>query len=372
MPFKIVRNDITRVAADAIVNTANPEPCFGSGTDAAVYQAAGAEKMLAARKTIGRIAPGECAVTPAFGLPAKYVIHTVGPAWNGGSYGEFDILRSCYRNSLLLADQLGCESIAFPLIATGVYGFPKEEALNIAMSEIEKFLLTSEMNVILVVFDRKALKLSEKLTDDIQEYIDEHTVGRLRRLEYRDGQAPRTKKLSAISQEMYPESEEPENRQNSIHRSRMSELRQEESLFSAEKAEMINFPSAKGKSLEEMLNTREDTFQQRLLKLIDARGLDDVTVYKSANISRKLFSKIRSNTDYKPKKKTAVAFAIALHLNMPEMIDLLARAEIAFSPSSKFDLIISYFVENKKYNIHEINIILFDNGQQLLGDVAEI
>lgn len=184
MPFQIIRNDITRVKADAIVNTANPVPVIGSGTDSAIYSAAGEKLLLAERKKIGNIVPGRAAVTPAFGLNAEYIIHTVGPVWIDGKHKEHDILRSCYANSLSLAKKLSCNSIAFPLIATGVYGFPKDEALQIALSEINRFLLKNDMKVILVVFDKKSFELSGKLTDNINEYIDENTARDLRKEEY--------------------------------------------------------------------------------------------------------------------------------------------------------------------------------------------
>ena len=174
MPFRIIRNDITKVRADAIVNTANPEPAYGSGTDGAIYRAAGEEKLLAERRKIGRIKTGEAAVTPAFALPAKYIIHTVGPAWLDGNHGEFEELASCYRKSLLLARQLGCESIAFPLISTGVYGFPKDRALQIALEEIEEFLSANEMDVTLVVFDKSSFDLSSSLVAEVGQYIDDH------------------------------------------------------------------------------------------------------------------------------------------------------------------------------------------------------
>ena len=171
MPFQIIRNDITKVKADAIVNTANPKPRIGRGTDSAIYAAAGEEQLMAARKMIGDIEPGQAVYTDAYSLDAKYIIHTVGPAWIDGYHGERDVLHSCYEQSLALADQLKCKSIAFPLIATGTYGFPKDEALHIALSEIQRFLLTHEMKVTIVVFDRKALELSEGLVFDLNAVI---------------------------------------------------------------------------------------------------------------------------------------------------------------------------------------------------------
>ena len=364
MPFQIIRNDITKVKADAIVNTANPKPVIGSGTDTAIYKAAGEKLLLTERKKIGDIAPGQAVSTDAFHLDAKYVIHTVGPAWIDGDHGERNILHSCYRNSLEKAASLGCKSIAFPLIATGVYGFPKDEALQIALSEINKFLLSNDMKVILVVFDRKAFELTGKLLGDIEEYIDEHYAGELRKAEYggKYGNRRRMEEERYLGSTMILgnvdgafEEEEPE------------EVEDEAPVIYADSAG-VSFPDVAGKSLDEVLDNAEDTFQQRLFKLIDESGMDDVTVYKKANIDRKVFSRIRCKEDYKPKKKTAVAFAIALQLDMPTMLDLLSRAEIAFSPSNKFDLIITYFITNKVYDIYEINAALFKYGQPILGE----
>lgn len=336
MPFQIIRNDITKVKADAIVNTANPDVAVGRGTDRAVYNAAGRDRLLAERKKIGIMHPGQAAHTPAFNLNAKYIIHTVGPAWIDGNHDEREILHSCYEKSLNLAAELSCRSIAFPLIATGSYGFPKDEALQIALAEIDRFLLSHEMEVILVVLGRKAFELSEKLVGDIEEYIDEHGIAKLHEAEYgiwygneRWGRPEQNKASAILSAPL--------------------------------------FPDVSGMSLDEVLERSEDTFQQRLFKLIEESGMDDVTVYKKANIDRKVFSRIRCKEDYKPTKKTAVAFAIALQLDIPAMLDLLSRAGIAFSPSSKFDLIITYFVTNKVYDIYEINAALFKYGQPILG-----
>ena len=271
-----------------------------------------------------------------------------------GNHGERDILRSCYERSLALSAKLQCASIAFPLIASGVYGFPKEEALSIALAEIGKFLLTHEMKVILVVFDRKALALSKDLIGDIDQYIDEHAAEELEKTEYGGNGLPELRRRAIRRDE-----------------ERRAQLR----LQSGTQAKSDNassaswdIPAAESKSLDEVLGEAGETFQQRLFKLIDASGKDDVTVYKNANIDRKVFSRIRCKPDYRPKKKTALAFAIALHLDMPTTLDLLARAEYTFSPSSKFDLIVSYFINRKIYDINEINTVLFNYGQPTLGE----
>jgi len=304
MPFSIIRNDITRVRADAIVNTANPEPVVGRGTDSAIYRAAGEELLLAERRRIGPIRPGEAASTPAFNLDAKYVIHTVGPAWIDGGHGEREALHSCYRNSLALAAELGCESVAFPLIATGVYGFPRDEALNIALSEIGKFLLTHEMKVTLVVLDRRSMELSRDLVGGIEQYIDEHAAGAIHAREYggRDLDDARIR-------ERRRRQAEPAGRDNSPGE--------------ADEMPMPQLPDLSGRSLDDVVGETGKSFQQKLFELIDASGMDDVTVYKRANIDRKVFSRIRCKADYRPKKKTAVAFAVALRLDLPTMRDLL-------------------------------------------------
>ena len=359
MPFQIIRNDITKVKADAIVNTANPHPVIGGGTDSAIYAAAGEDRLLAERKKIGDIEPGRAVHTPAFHLHARYIIHTVGPVWVDGHHGERGILRACYANSLALAAELSCKSIAFPMIATGVYGFPKDEALNIALSEIGKFLLTHEMDVTLVVFDRRTVMLSESIVGGITQYIDEHSVRQLRDAEYGGAYESQDRRRAAEQRRLAAE------RRRHMDTAMPAEMGRPDALLAPSQA--ISFPDIAGKSLDEVLGSKEDTFQQRLFKLIDASGMDDVAVYKKANIDRKLFSRIKCKKDYKPKKKTAVAFAIALELDMPTMLDLLSRAEIAMSPSSMFDLIVSYFITNRNYDIFEINAALFKYEQETLG-----
>ena len=175
MPFKILRNDITNMRVDAIVNTANPRPVIGSGTDSMIHAKAG-PGLLEARRAIGDIRVGHATETPAFGLDAKIVIHTVGPVWQGGGHGEEELLRSCYDKSLELAAERGCRSVAFPLISAGNYGFPKDRALQVAISAFSAFLMEREMEIFLVVFDRKAYRLSEQLFRDVESYIDQHFV----------------------------------------------------------------------------------------------------------------------------------------------------------------------------------------------------
>ena len=384
MPFHIIRDNITRVHADAIVNTANPEPVYAGGTDSAIYHAAGRDRLLAERKKIGRINPGQAAFTPAFALHAKYIIHTVGPVWQGGDRGEFELLASCYRNALGIARRLGCESIAFPLISTGVYGFPKDRALEIALREISVFLEKSEMDVTLVVFDRKSFDLSAGLAADIRQYINENYVTEQTAEEYAiDDQYFG----QSLNQTLRPAARRELQRRSARHSRLESPSRKSDAKDSAPQGEKPDYllreegaayepdqsvssaPSRPRpqRSLQDVMSQVGESFQECLLRLIDQRGLTDAQVYKRANIDRKLFSKIRCNPHYIPRRKTIISLAVALELNIDEMTDLLLKAGIALSPGSKFDLIIRYCVENQIYDSMTINAILFDYDQPLLG-----
>lgn len=333
MPFQIIRNDITKVRADIIVNSANPEPIVGTGTDSAVYEAAGKEELLRERKKIGHIKPGNVAYTDAFAADAEYIIHTVGPVWVDGNHGEREELHLCYRNSLELAKELGAQSIAFPLISSGNYRFPKDEALSIALFEISSFLMKNDMLVILVVFDKRSFELSGKLFVNIKEYIDEQKAAELRSSEYKNGRL--------------------------IQRSSSADISNFD-VFHGDKLKNKEI------SAEDAIKVKGETFREKLFRLIDEKDMSDVDVYKRANIDRKLFSKIRSNKDYKPKKKTAVALAIALELDENDATDLLLRAGYAFSPGDEFDIAILYFIRAKEYDIIKINAFLFDNNLPIL------
>ena len=408
MAFKIIRNDITKVMADAIVNTANPDPDYAAGVDAAIYAAAGTDALLHERKKIGEMNVGQAAVTPAFALDAKYIIHTVGPAWVDGKHGEFADLRSCYVNSLNLAQELGCESIAFPLIATGVYGFPKAEALRIAISVFSDFLLNTDMEIILVVFDKESFVISDKVFSDVDSYIDEKYASEQIKEEYgseaafeslsrkrsdRFFQERRTEK-EAYEADLYAEGSfiseltedeetwEPDDEEQYVE---ICEEEVEEDIDEEyddneclEDVPPMAAPVAMsasafsddhvGLSLDERVSHVADTWQESLLHIIDEKGYTDTEVYKRANVDRKLFSKIRGNTAYQPKKITAVAFALALKLNLDETKDLLGRAGYALSPSSIFDLIIEYFIEHGVYDTYTINLALFEHDQPILGE----
>ena len=331
MPFNIIRNDITKLNVDAIVNAANSRLMAGGGVCGAIFNAAGEDKLQKACDEIGYCDVGEAVITKGFDLKAKYIIHTVGPMYGKDPLNEEVQLYSCYKNSLELAKKNGVTSIAFPLISSGIYGYPKTEALKIASRAIRDFLAENDMQVYLVVYDKSSFQISEKLFFDVKSYIDERVVKTDDR---------------RIEKVFYTQSVK-------------HEIAALDNSFKA-------IPKMSAGSLTDFLNVKTETFSEMLLRLIDEKGMTDVEVYKCANIDRKLFSKIRKK-DYTPKKITIFALIIALKLEMSEAKILLSRAGYAFNKSSKFDLIIEYFIENKNYDIFEINETLFAFDQQLLG-----
>ena len=451
MPFEIVRNDITNMRVDAIVNTANPRPVIGAGVDAAVHAKAG-PLLLAARKVIGTMNTGEACVTPGFKLPCKHVIHTVGPVWYDGSHGEAYLLRQCYEHSLKLALRHRCKSVAFPLISSGNYGFPKKLALQIAVDTIREFLEDHEMQVYLVVFSRKSLELSEGLIDKVRSFIDDAYAQEREKAEYsfsvsRDFDfvkerleesedsivEPKTFPISLEQPTLPPEwalteddlsrgtfvpefawddsaseigKDEEENTPVILEiRAESSEISEREKMASTAPLPWLDLPHscepkgsptsaypqskkaplipghigpAKPKKrdvkhpfdqneLLKLVQRADAGFSETLLNLIDKSGEKDSAIYKRANVDRKLFSKIRNNPHYKPSKATAVAFAIALELDLEETRDFIGRAGYALSRSNKFDIIIEYFITHERYDIYEINLMLFEFDQNLLG-----
>lgn len=353
MPFEIVRNDIVNMQVDAIVNTANPNPIVGSGADSGIHTKAGRE-LLAARQKIGRIEFGTAAITPGFQLDASYVIHTAAPVWRGGDHNEEKILASCYRESMELAKKQKCGSIAFPLLATGNYGFPKALALQIAVREISSFLLENEMQIYLVVFGGDAFALSEKLFKSVSSYIDENYV-----------QSKTLDEYGVYGVRSRGTHTPVEGRQG------LNERFPEKSLLFQSTAECLR--EAAGalpkdiKDWGQVLTKLDAGFSETLLQLIDQTGKKDSEIYKKANIDRKLFSKIRNNRNYKPSKTTALAFAFALELNLEQTRDFIGRAGFVLSHSSKFDVIVEYFIVNENYNVFELNEVLFAFDQPLIG-----
>lgn len=342
MPIKIVRNDIIKIECDAIVNAANSTLLGGGGVDGAIHRAAGKGLLFECMK-LGGCKVGQAKITGGHKLPCKYVIHTVGPKWKDGNHGEKKLLESCYRESLKLAMANNCERIAFPLISSGVYGYPKDQALKVAVDVITQFLLEHDMLVYIVVFDKSAFQISEKLFSDIASYIDDKYVdthfefNRTCRSEY--GESTLLGETRILPDE----------------------------CDTAQLAPQQSIAMPKAQSLDDVLGQLDESFSEMLLRKIDEKGMKDSECYKKANIDRKLFSKIRGDTYYKPSKTTAIAFAIALELSLEETKDMLMKAGFALSHSNKFDIIIEYFITNGNYNIFEINEALFAFDQSLLG-----
>ena len=381
MPLEIVRNDITKMAVDAIVNAANRSLLGGGGVDGAIHRAAGPE-LLAECRTLGGCETGEAKITRAYRLPAKYVIHTVGPIWHGGSHGEEELLTACYRHSLELAVENGCESVAFPMISAGAYGYPHEQAMAVAVNTITGFLMDHDLGdrdlmVYLVVFRKESFLHGKKLFREINEYIDDV---------YAESHIDRRRERSR--QQLWLEDEKAA-LDLDMEISAMNYMgAREDACLSApspapcESREEAFLPKASPKKqqaaatlpcessrpgLDELLKQTDEGFSETLLRLIDEKGITDAQCYKRANVDRKLFSKIRSNPAYKPSKPTVFAFAVALELSLPETKRLLNKAGFSLTHSSKFDIILEYCIKTRRYNIYEINEVLFEYDLPLLG-----
>ncbi|MBO4299558.1 MAG: O-acetyl-ADP-ribose deacetylase [Clostridia bacterium] len=364
MPFQIVRNDITKMNVDAIVNAANETLLGGGGVDGAIHRAAG-PGLLAECRTLGGCRTGEAKITKGYNLPCRHVIHTVGPVWTGGARQEAALLASCYRNALRLAEENRCESVAFPLISAGAYGYPREEAMKIAASTIREFLAEHDMTVYLVVFDRKSFAISERLYADIQAFIDDSYIGpdyelteSRRMFQNAPDAAPMATPRAPASQSAAQE--KPRGKLFPWQRRKEADLAGSVHEEFAERTVMAD-------SLNDYLSQLDEGFRDMLLRKIDEAGMTDAECYKRANVDRKLFNKIKNQPDYRPGKATVLAFAVALRLPLPETRDMLAKAGFSLSHSSKFDLIVEYFLRKGVYDIYEINDALFSFDQKLLG-----
>lgn len=346
MPLQIIRQDITKMKVDAIVNTTNEEMVGYSGVDLAVHTAAGPMLDEECRK-IRPLGLGTAKITGAYNLDAKYVIHTSGPVWHGGLVGESIILKSCYIESLKLAVANGCESVAFPLISAGAYDYPKDQVLKFAIQVITEFLFEHELNVYLCVYDRKSYEFSRVIFDEIRSFIDDDYV--------EDSKADFNAEIECFERTLLP-----------------NEIRRRDKLKASKPKLCSSMPtptsSVDNKTFQEYMKAMDKSFAYKLFDLIDAKGMTDVECYKKANVDKKTFSKIKCNPDtYKPSKHTAVAFAIALELTLDETQDLLASAGLTLSRSFTFDKIIRYFLQKGVYDIFEINEALFEFDQVLLG-----
>lgn len=345
MPLQIIRNDITKVHCDAIVNAANSTLLGGGGVDGAIHRAAGKGLLFECMK-LGGCKVGQAKITKGYNLPSKYVIHTVGPKWRGGSNGEKQLLESCYKNSLALAKENNCESVAFPLISSGVYGYPMNDAFKVAVDTVAEFLMHNDMLVYIVVYNKNAFATSSKLFTDIAQYIDDNYVSE--HSLYDSRRINNTGKSMPLPQTRF--------------------IPDDEENYTCAKVPMASESLFEDTAdLSDIVITLDESFSQMLLRKIDEKGMTDSQCYKKANIDRKLFSKIKSNPDYKPSKTTVIAFCIALELDIDEAKEMLMKAGFALSHSNKFDVIIEYFIKRKNYNIFEINEALFAFDQSLLG-----
>ncbi len=360
MPLNIIRQDISRVRADAIVNSANPLPVVGRGVDSALHAAAG-PRLLEDRRRIGSIKPGEAAVTAAGNLPARVVVHTVGPVWEGGGRSEAATLRNCYVSSLDAARRAGCASIAFPLISTGTYGFPKDLALRVAKRAIEDYLGRCDMDVMLVVYDEESFQLSRALSQDVESFIASRSG--MFGMDSDDSPFVPADRIIPGSADFggLPSDDVGAPEEVGVA---------EKACFSARMADFVPTCAAAApvkRSLDDVVSQVGESFAEALLRMIDERGLADPEVYRRANIDRKLFSKIRNNPAYQPKKGTAIGLAVALRLDIDDTLDLIGRAGYTLSDASVGDLIVRYFIERDQWDVNDINIVLFKYDQPLIG-----
>lgn len=469
MPFSIERNDLSLVRADAIVVSANENLMITGGVGAVVAKAAGFRLLQAACDEIGFCPTGSAVVTPGFNLPARFVVHAVGPVWVDGASGEAGLLRSAYDNALARAAEVGARSIALPLISAGTYRFPPELSLSIASDAIREFLASHDVEVRLVLYSRDSLVAGLAAYGEVAAYIDDRyvqerdafrsvvfegedrSVSEPRRYEaegewgfsgdaFEAPSAPpsaparaepptaamsappasgraaglaekrpservaewwsaltggrRSERASTPVSDRVEEAapspaegpataslEEPdysladEEAYSSFAMEEVSSsipLEEHAPSSALEEPVSASYPEASAPyytgriELSELLNSLDEPFSTTLLSLIDARGMTDVDVYKRANMSRQLFSKIRGDASYRPTKKTVLALAVALRLNLAETEDLLRRAGFALSHSSKADVIVEYFIVTGKYDIFEINETLYAFDQPLL------
>ena len=338
---------------DAIVNTANTKPIIGSGCDYAVYKAAGKRRLSEYReKNIGEVPEGDVFLTPGFRLPAHYIIHAVSPHYIDGVHGEEEKLRDCYRKSLSLAWEQQCRSIAFPVISTGSFGYPKEEGIRIAADEIQAFLQNHEMLIYLVVFDAQSARYGKRFDKDLQAYIDENYVGAKHHEEY-------SIQTMALRRDLDDESFSPY--ENDLYE---DDLYEEDSDEDSE--EENEFTELHESKLEERMKHLSDSFSEYLLYLIEEKGMTNADVYKRALVDKKTFSKIKNHADYQPQKMTAMCLCMGAKLNLDETRDLLTRAGYALSPCDKTDIIFSYFIENQIYDMIELDIQLEEHGLSCL------
>ena len=350
MPFEIIRSDITEVKADAIVNTANPFPVIGAGTEAAIYEKAGPQ-LLEERRKIGYIEPGESFETSAFDLDAKYILHTVTTDWIDGKHGEELVLRKAYDSALVLAEKLGCESVAFPLMAAGSCGFPPEVALGTAVKVLTEHLLMHDIKVLLVVFSREAFSLAGSLFDDVRSFVDDNYVQARSEEERGYAGASRKDRKKRKESELFNAAREKEG----LNEVQYNAFVSSGASYAAESAFVAE-------DLEALLRERESTFVEYLRDVIREKEVTDPELYRRAGMSRQLFNKIINDKEYRPTKKTAIQLAVGLQMNMDETQKLLGKAGYALTRSSKQDIIVEYFIRKGAFDLLSIDLALADAG----------
>lgn len=384
MPFQIIRNDITKIKADAIVNTANPDAAVGGGADSSIYKAAGEYRLPEAEKKIGLLSTGNAVVTAAYDLDAKYIIHVSCPLWADGSKGEAEFLRLCYDTALQLANEYGCKSIAFPLLATGSFGFPKELGIQIAVDAFTSFLEDNDIEITLAVPGSEDVSISGSLVEKVAEFIDDYVAVDV--LEEYDGDGyqyePKNRSESEgsslsgyISIPPFFSKNKKEKRGKSLNaleaEIKEAELPVSEMMFPCSEVKSLSAPQTSflrkapfnvEESLEASLKEiYKESFEKYLQQLINRKGLKNSEVYAAANISKQYFSKLLKG-QVKPSKEKMLALAVGLRLNRDETVDFLRIAGYAISPVSQTDRIVEYFIEHEDYNVMKIDIVLFDYG----------
>ena len=347
MPFQIIRNDITKIKADAIVNTANPEVMVGPGV-------------------------GEVAATPAGNLPAKYIFHESSPIWIDGNHNEPEMLRLCYDRCLNLALQHNCESIAFPLLASSAYGFPKDVSLRIAIDAFRSFLSEHELEIYLVVYDDQTKRLSDEMFNGVRSFVDQ-------RYNAARPVNPFMCVAPSISASMAPDFSQtepaPKPAKGSKKRFNIPSFRRDKST-SSERDDDASIGSVESRQVfsgavpSQPLETYVDrfenqeilTFGEYLQQLINKKGMTNKEVYFESNLTKQYFSKLINNKVGNPAKEKLLCIAVALKLNIDETKDFLLHAGYAISPYSKIDLVFEYYIRNGIYDVYEISFALEDLG----------
>jgi len=356
LPLYFERNDITLMKVDAIVNAANNSLLGGGGVDGCIHRAAGPE-LLAECMTLHGCETGKAKITKGYRLPAKYVIHTVGPCWMDGKHQERELLTSCYRTSLCLAHEHACESVAFPLISSGIYGYPKEEALQVAVETIEEFLEETDMCVYLIVFDHEAFRLTREKYADVEEFISNSAVEKMKETDSRRRRIYGNRVGNALQME---------DRDDSV----CSDSVYMESLCLPCKKVEEPDTLAKSENLDDVLKQVKDEFREYLFAKIDESGLTDAKCYTKANVDRRVFSKMKK-PGYRPSKETVIAFGFALNMNQSEMTELVERAGYSFRPkNNRFDAIIAYCLSKGIESVLDVNILLYEYNEKQLGSQA--